>query len=213
MLSFRKPTVESIRRFIAKQAKLDFSYSAVGATATTSPAGYVVDRTRILLGQGEAVFQSAIAALRRWDHFNLGWVSAWSPETPIHPGEVVAVMGRGAGMWWLNCCQIVYVINETGPIIRFGFAYGTLPGHIQRGEERFLIEWDRSDNFVWYEILSFSQPNYILVYMGYPVVRQKQKRFGRDSAAAMFKVVNGDEPVPEIRQVTEWSSRDCRLRD
>ena len=134
MLSFRKPTVESIRRFIAKQAKLGFSYSAVGATATTSPAGFVVDRTRILLGQGEAVFQSAIAALRRWDHFNLGWVAAWSPETPIQPGEVVAVMGRGAGMWWLNSCRIVYVINESGPINRFGFAYGTLPGHIQRGE-------------------------------------------------------------------------------
>ena len=38
---------------------------------------------------------------------------------------------------------------------RFGFAYGTLPGHGGSGEERFLIERDRDDG-VWYDILAFS---------------------------------------------------------
>ena len=140
MLSFQKPSVDSIRRFIAEQAKFDFSYSAVGATATTLPVGFVVDRTRIKLGEGEVVFQSAIAALKRWQYFNLGWVEAWSPETPIQPGEVVAIMGHALGLWWLNCCRIVYVVDESVPIYKFGFAYGTLPGHVESGEERFVIE-------------------------------------------------------------------------
>jgi uncharacterized protein (UPF0548 family) len=161
----------------------------VGATAETPPAGYAVDRTRIKLGESEAVFRSAIAALRRWEQFRLGWVEAWSPETPIQPGEVVAVMGRVCGVWWLNACRIVYVVDETGPRSKFGFAYGTLPGHVESGEERFLVEWDRGDDAVWYDILAFSRPNHFLTRHGYPVVRRLQKRFGRDSAASMLRAV------------------------
>jgi uncharacterized protein (UPF0548 family) len=200
MVSFQKPAVDSIRRFIAEQAKLDFSYSAVGASAATPPAGFVVDRTRIKLGEGEAVYESASAALRRWDHFRLGWVDVWSPETPLEAGEVVAVMGRALGLWWLNCCRIVYVVNETGPIRKFGFAYGTLPGHVESGEERFVIEWNQGDNSVWYDILAFSRPSQVLIRLGSPIVRRMQKRFGRDSAAAVFRSVNGAAPVPEILQ-------------
>lgn len=203
MFSFQKPSVDLIRKFIAEQAKLDFSYSEVGATATTSPSGFVVDHTRIRLGEGEAVFQSGIASLKRWDHFKLGWVDVWSPETPIHPGEVVAVMGHALGSWWLNCCRIIYVVSESGPTQKFGFAYGTLPGHIESGEERFLIEWNPNDNCVWYAILAFSRPHHILIRLGYPVVRRLQKRFGRDSAAAVFKAVNGTSTIPEIYQWTE----------
>lgn len=200
MVSFQKPAVDSIRRFIKEQAKLDFSYSAVGATAATPPAGFVVDRTRIKLGEGEAVYESASAALRRWDHFRLGWVDVWSPETPLEAGEVVAVMGRALGLWWLNCCRIVYVVNETGPIRKFGFAYGTLPGHVESGEERFVIEWNQGDNSVWYDILAFSRPSQVLIRLGSPIVRRMQKRFGRDSAAAVFRSVNGAAPVPEFLQ-------------
>ena len=200
MVSLQKPSVDSMRRFIAEQAKLDFSYSAVGASAATPPAGFVVDRTRIKLGEGEAVYESASAALRRWDHFRLGWVDVWSPETPLEAGEVVAVMGRALGLWWLNCCRIVYVVNETGPIRKFGFAYGTLPGHVESGEERFVIEWNQGDNSVWYDILAFSRPSQVLIRLGSPIVRRMQKRFGRDSAAAVFRSVNGAAPVPEILQ-------------
>jgi uncharacterized protein (UPF0548 family) len=193
MFSLRKPSAESIRHFLATQATLPFSYSAVGATAETTPAGYVVDRTRIRLGEGESVFQSAKTALRRWEQFRLGWVAAWPPETPIQPGEVVAVLGRAAGFWWLNSCRIVYVVDQSGPISRFGFAYGTLPGHVESGEERFLIDWDRVDNSVSYDILAFSKPNHVLTRLGYPLVRRTQKRFGRESAAAMLRAVGSDE--------------------
>ena len=191
MLSLRKPSADALRRFLAAQKELPFTYESVGATAETPPAGYVVDRTRIKLGEGEPVFRSAIAALRRWEQFNLGWVEAWPSDTPIQKGEgeVVAVMGRGIGVWWLNACRVVYVVDEAGPTSKFGFAYGTLPGHVESGEERFLIEWDQSDGGVWYDIVAFSRPNQFSARLGYPVVRRLQKRFGRDSAASMLRAV------------------------
>lgn len=189
MLSLRKPSAESVRRFLAEQAKQPFSYEAVGATAATPPVGFVADHTRIKLGEGELAFQSAEASLRRWEQFRLGWVEACSPHAPLQPGEVVAVLGRAVGAWWLNSCRVIYVVDESGPVRRFGFAYGTLPGHVEAGEERFLIEWDRGDDSVWYDILAFSRPNHFLSRLGYPLVRRLQKRFGRDSAAAMLKAV------------------------
>jgi len=203
MLSLQKPSAESIRRFLAEQTKLPYNYCAVGATVLTLPTGFVVDRTRIKLGEGEVVFRSAIAALQHWEHFKLGWVAAWSPDTPIKPGEVVAVMGRAIGIWWLNACRIIYVVDESGPICKFGFAYGTLPGHVESGEERFLIEWNLHDNRVWYDIVAFSRPNHFLAQLGYPVVRRMQKRFGRDSAASMFRAVNVSTVLPQVCQSTD----------
>jgi uncharacterized protein (UPF0548 family) len=132
MLSLRKPSVERLRDFLAVQSKLDLTYAAVGATAVVPPAGYVVDHTRIKLGEGARTFAVAKAALGRWDHFRLGWVETWPPETPIQADQVVAVVARLFGLWWLNACRIVYVVDEQGPVHRYGFAYGTLPEHANR---------------------------------------------------------------------------------
>lgn len=190
MPSFTKPSAEASHQFLERQSKLTFTYSAIGATANTPPAGYVVDHTRIKLGDGKEIFEAAKAAIQRWEHFRLGWVEASPTETLIQKGEVVAVMGHVLGLWWLNACRIVYVVDDVVPITRFGFAYGTLPGHAESGEERFLIEWDRSDDSVWYDILAFSRPNYFVTKLGYPLVRRFQKRFARDSAAAMVRAVS-----------------------
>ena len=105
-------------------------------------------------------------------------------------------MGRAIGVWWLNACRVVYAVDEAGPLSKFGFAYGTLPGHVESGEERFVIEWDRGDDDVWYDIVAFSRPNHVLTRLGYPVVRRLQKRFGRDSAAAMLRAVRPPERLP-----------------
>ena len=193
MVSLRRPSTETIRGFLASQSKLGFTYSAVGATETVPPAGYDVDHTRIKLGEGEEVFTRAKAALRRWEQFRLGWVEAWSTETPIQTGEAVPVVVRLVGLWWLNACRIVYVVDEAEPIRRFGFAYGTLPDHAGTGEERFLIEWDRESGEVWYDILAFSRPQWLLTRLGYPYLRRVQKRFGRESAAAMLRAVSSME--------------------
>src|SRR5258708_1371318 len=124
MVYLRRPSSGAIREFLTSQSRLDFTYTAVGATAGQPPPGHVVDHTRIRLGEGEAVFTKAQAALRRWEHFRLGWVEVWPPETPLRPGEVVAIVARRVGFWWLNACRIVSVVDERGPVSRFGFAYG-----------------------------------------------------------------------------------------
>jgi uncharacterized protein (UPF0548 family) len=196
MIRLRRPTAETIRSFLAQQAMRDFTYPAVGATMTTPPARYVVDHTRIRLGAGERVFAAARQALEQWQQFRLGWVETYPPYTPIKKGQVVAILAHILGLWWLNASRIVLVIDEAGPVRRFGFAYGTLPGHAESGEERFLIEWDQPEGSVYYDILAFSRPRHVLARLGHPLARYIQKLFARHSTAAMGRFVQAgaDEP-------------------
>jgi uncharacterized protein (UPF0548 family) len=75
----------------------------------------------------------------------------------------------------------VYVVDEPR---RFGFAYGTLREHVERGEERFLVE-HRPDDGVWYDLFAFSTPQHVLARLASPIGRALQRRFAHDSMAAM----------------------------
>jgi len=193
MFTLTEPAEADVRKFISAQAHLPFSYAEVGATRTepgngaSAPRGYNVDHNRIQLGSGAEVYARAVEALQQWRQFELGWVSLVPRGVKIEEGATVAVKAWACGTWSLNACRVVYVVNEAD---RFGFAYGTLPDHIERGEERFLIEWNRTDDSIWYDIVAFSQPRHPLVRLGFPVARMMQKRFARDSLAAMRSVVN-----------------------
>lgn len=192
MFLLRQPSPEAIRRFISSQRELAFSYPEVGATAGKLPQGYIVDRNRIQLGRGNEAYERAIAALRNWKQFDLGWVRMVPPETPIEVGAVVAILTRHFGFWSLNACRVVYLIDEDGPVKKFGFAYGTLSSHVERGEERFTIEWHTTDDTVWYDILAFSRPNQFLVRLGFQLARRLQKRFAKDSLSVMTAAASGD---------------------
>src|SRR5205823_11239543 len=96
----------------------------VGWSRNGTPAGYDNDHNRVLLGSGSAVFMAARAALLRWQMFPGTWTVVEPPNTPIQEGKVVAVLFRVFGVWWLNALRIVYVLEETQPVRRFGFACG-----------------------------------------------------------------------------------------
>src|ERR1700679_2054964 len=111
MFLLRKPSPQFICAFLEGQANLAITYPTVGATAGTPPLGYVVDHTRIKLGTGEEVFIAAKKALKRWEQFRLGWVEPCWPDTAIESGQVVGVLARSCGLYSLNACRIIYVID------------------------------------------------------------------------------------------------------
>ena len=160
------------------------TYDAVGATARgETPPGFTGDHNRQLLGCGAATFEHAKAAVRVWTMFPRPWTAIEPENAPIVADGVVAVHVRVLGLWWLNASRIVYVVDEPR---RFGFAYGTLPGHAERGEERFVVEW-LEDDTVWYDLRAFSKPRHVLARLVYPITRAYQRRFGRASKAAMVR--------------------------
>lgn len=190
MFLLKRPTDAVVQRTIEAQSQLPYTYGAVGATATTSPTGYVVDHNRCPLGRGAETFSQACAAVQRWSMFDFAWIELLWRNAPIVEGTTVGVLAQLPVGTALNICRIVYTIDdERDDISRFGFAYGTLPSHVERGEERFLVEWNRVEDTVWYDILAFSQPNHWLATLGYPLTRFYQRRFARASMGAMQRVV------------------------
>ena len=186
MFTLREPSESDVAAFISSQRNLEFTYSEVGATNATPPGGYTVDHNRIQVGRGGAAFRTAVDALKNWRQFELGWVTIVPRGVAIEVGATVAVKARAFGTWSLNACRVVYVIDEAR---RCGFAYGTLPDHVECGEERFLIEWRTEDDSVWYDILAFSRPRHPLVRMSFPMARMLQKRFARASLLRVAELV------------------------
>jgi uncharacterized protein (UPF0548 family) len=167
-----------------------YTYSEVGATSGLVPPFFATDHNRVSLGKGQRTWDKAIEALRGWKMFEMDWLRLHYPSTPIRAGENVAVLAHYLNCYWLNACRIVYVVEDSGPVQHFGFAYGTLEDHAESGEERFTVEWNRETDEVWYDILAFSRPNQFLVRIGYPLARRLQKRFASDSKMAMLKAVD-----------------------
>lgn len=186
MFRFRPPNDLALAAFRLKQSRLPFSYPHVGCTQSESrPSGYDADRMRVKLGTGDDVFDAACEAIRAWRQFPAGWTRVDPLDATIAIGTVVATVARVYGIVTVNACRIVNVIDEPN---RFGFAYGTLPGHVERGEERFLVE-RMDDGDVWYEILAYSRPRHWLARLGYPLARLQQARFRRDSARSMQEAI------------------------
>ncbi|HEY1602070.1 MAG TPA: DUF1990 domain-containing protein [Pirellulales bacterium] len=188
MLSLRRPSPETIKRFLARQPHAVLSYEDAGCTRGDPPRRYFVDRYRILLGRGDEVFTAACAALSRWEMFRLGWVEPYPTATSFAVGNAVGVLIRACGLWWLNAARIVYVHELDDGKLEFGFAYGTLREHAERGEERFWIRRD-SDNRIWYEVVAASRPGGWYGWAGLPLVRRLQRRFAADSQRAMLRSV------------------------
>jgi uncharacterized protein (UPF0548 family) len=193
MFLLRKPSDEQISDFVYSQRESPFSYAEVGATRDAPPAGYTIDRNRVKLGTGERVFAQAVAAIKDWRQFDLGWVKVVPPGIPIEVGSVVAILTRQFGLWSLNACKVVYLFDEATAGRRFSFAYGTLADHVEQGEERFSIEWSLKDDSVWYDIPAFSRPNKLIVKLGLPLTRMLQKRFARDSKRRMLECVQASD--------------------
>jgi hypothetical protein len=61
------------------------------------------------------------------------------------------------------------------------------------------VEWHEADSTVWYDILAFSRPQQLLAQLGYPFARRLQKRFARDSAAAMQRAAVECQAAAQVK--------------
>ena len=125
--------------------------------------------------------------------FDLGWIGAWPPNAPIVEGAVVAVVAHGFGVWAAFTCRVIRVWEDRGPVESLGFTYGTLPGHLLAGEERFEVGWDRRDGSVWFDILADSRPAGLPGHAAYPLIRRVQRRFAPASLRAMVRATGAGE--------------------
>ena len=125
MISLLRPSPKPIDAYLARCREQPFSYPEVGASRDdTAPPGYVVDHRRILVGLGEQAFQAACECLRRWDMFQLGWVT---PCWPHHAaGTRRTAWPRSSGWPGRGGSTPAGSSTSSSEPRRFRFAYGTV---------------------------------------------------------------------------------------
>ncbi|OBG38505.1 hypothetical protein A5672_16370 [Mycobacterium alsense] len=157
--------------------ELPLTYREVGATmdfhrAGELLAGYHHQHVERQIGTGPRRFEQAADAVMHW---GMQRGSGLRVQASSEVAEVDAVLVVRMGFLPAPC-RVVYVIDE--PDIR-GFAYGTLPGHPESGEERFVVRRDPSTSAVYAEVSAFSRPAAWWAKAGGPLVRAAQRVIAR----------------------------------
>jgi len=148
------------------------TYADVGASLVgVEPEGFHHDRYEILLGRGTETFQRAVTGLRTWKAHAAPGFRVFPHEEAISTGVTVVVTLGTRFLALAAPCRIVGVLDEQA---QWGFAYGTLPGHPEKGEEAFVVSIS-PDETVHFEIVAFSRPADPLVRLSGPLGRGIQK--------------------------------------
>ncbi len=135
---------------LADLADEPFTYSEVGATAGPLPHSYHHVTKSAVIGKGRPRFEEAAAKVMRWGMLRGAGARVKASNDVAEPGAVVIVrLGPVRAP-----CRVVYVIDEPD---RRGFAYGTLPGHPECGEELFAVRYDPATDAVHAEVTAFSR--------------------------------------------------------
>jgi uncharacterized protein (UPF0548 family) len=199
MWHLTRPSPKTLADFLRTNAEADFSYTREATPGCTrdwivgrkiSMPGFDVDHNANRVGHGRNDFEAAAAGLAGWA-MAPPWASMGGSQTV---GSQTLLQFRLAGIWWLSCGRIVYTAQEFGvddAVERRGFAYGTLPGHVEMGEERFTVAL-KADGSVVYEIMAFSRPRYWAARLAKPLARHWQRKFVADSTAALRRHVEGN---------------------
>jgi uncharacterized protein (UPF0548 family) len=175
MRCLRKPSSERLHEWLKSWHDEPLSY------APPLGNGFIADEHEVRLGSDDATYRAACEALEAWVMFP-DWAEMARQESKGQEvGQIVAMVTRICGLWWINPCRI---LRRCDSAITHGFVYGTLPEHAECGEEQFVIE-KRVDGSAWYVIRAFSHPRHWMAWLAFPLARWWQCRFVRDSQKRM----------------------------
>jgi uncharacterized protein (UPF0548 family) len=127
------------------------TYAEVGATADVLPNGYRHIRRTAVLGAGRNCFENAADRLMHW---GVQRGAGLRIQTSSEVAEQGALLRIGMGPLHVYG-RVVYTIDDPD---RRGFAYGTLLGHAESGEELFAVRYDADSETVYLDVVAFSRP-------------------------------------------------------
>lgn len=162
------------------------TYPEVGATRLGPlPDGYHHLHHRVRIGRGRAAFQAAGAAVTDWTMHRTAGARLRSSAARADAGATVRVSIGIGPVRFVAPCEIIWTAYES---TRTGFAYGTLPGHPERGEESFVVDLT-DDGSVWFTVLAFSRPDRWYTRLAGPVVPLVQRLYARRLGRVLRRVV------------------------
>ncbi|MFJ8660377.1 DUF1990 family protein [Streptomyces sp. NPDC093795] len=163
------------------------TYPEVGATRTPAalPEGYHHLRHTEAVGHGRAAFEAAGAAVTTWRMHRATGARVVADADRAGPGTAVEV-SAGIGPLRIRVpCTVIWTAYEKD---RIGFAYGTLTGHPECGEESFMVDLD-PDGTVRFTVTAFSRPAAWYTRLGGPLVPPLQHAYARHLGRTLRRLV------------------------
>ncbi|MFF0557954.1 DUF1990 family protein [Streptomyces sp. NPDC004266] len=163
------------------------TYREVGATRTPEalPADYHHLRHSTVVGHGRAAFETAGAAVTTWRMHRASGARVRADAGRAEPGVRLEV-SLGAGPLRLGVpCSVIWTAYEEN---RTGFAYGTLSGHAECGEESFVVALE-PDGTVRFTVTAFSRPATWYTRLAGPVVPRLQHAYARRLGRTLRRLV------------------------
>jgi uncharacterized protein (UPF0548 family) len=160
----------SVRRLseadVDRLRRLSLTYGPVdAASGAQAPPGYRHLSRTAALGYGRQCFDVASAAVMRWEMHSRAGITVVAGSALVKTGGV-AILRLGLGPVAVTApVRVVDVIAEPS---RRGFAYGTLEGHPESGEESFVVAL-HDDESVTLTISAFSRPASLLARASEPI--------------------------------------------
>ena len=164
-----------------------FNYAEVGGTleAERIPAEYHRLRHRMHVGKGGEDFHTASVAVVEFRMHEAMRTRPVADRPYAQEGGHLTVHLGPKGFCFTAPCEVVWTVDEPR---RKGFAYGTLVGHPERGEESFIVDWDADDQ-VWLTIESFSRPGSWYAKAAGPLVPVLQHVFVLSCGAVVRRLI------------------------
>jgi uncharacterized protein (UPF0548 family) len=180
-----------LERQLALSALDDLSYPEAGATRSAElPFGYRHDHYRERIG-GPQIFDRAASGLRFWVAQKGAGVSIYPDDRPVALDSTILAILKLGPVRVLAPCRIIQIVESADT---FGFTYGTLPGHPERGEEAFSV--DRLAGGTFFSIVAFSRPAEPFVRAAGPIARRIQRTTTRGYIEALKHYAFSDLGTP-----------------
>ena len=175
-------------------ARLRFTYDEVGCTQyDETPEGYHRLEYRERIGAGDEVFRRAADALLTWRMHRTAGIPVTATATPpevgtnslgrLGPGMLIPPLRTRTQLGLPVPCRVVWVVDEPD---RIGFAYGTLEGHPEAGEESFLVT--RESDGIYATIRAYSRPATWYTRLAGPMTRKAQHYAATRYAGALRRL-------------------------
>lgn len=183
MWSLRRPSPRALDAILARAASQALTYGdrpGLSALAETEARndGYGYEHHEVEL---DVPFAAARSALAGFATHRLSYLFVYPSDARAVVGQDVVVTARIGPLWTTNPCRIVSV--DESPT-SFRYAYGTLPGHSESGEESFGVERiDDRRTRAW--TTAVARPLDPLARLGKPVAHVVQRRIKIDYMRAL----------------------------
>ncbi len=187
-MKFVRPSdLGGMERLLGRLESSAPTYAEVGATlAGQDVAGFTHLHDETVLGSGAPTFTRAVEGLRHWKAHGLRGLAVFPEDATIRSGATVIVTMGTPLLALAAPCRIVGMVEDAD---RWGFAYGTLPGHPEQGEEAFEVTMAK-DGSVRFAITAFSRPGDPLVRLSGPLGRRVQVLTTKAYLGALHRFVD-----------------------